>query len=269
MSICRFVLFAGSFLVFAGSGGPLLSGLQSPPKAEIVGISVTRPAPESEFGGSMVPGRSPGVEVHLRIEDPKAFFISAGSEDQAGEGKPAIFDSTGKEFPAGMSFGFNTSISEDGHAVTFPVSTPELPSSGASGLHVRGTVVLIAGRDSVTEETALTLTPGTEIRLGGVAAKLSTVEDNSFGEEGLMLGFESSKPFDAIQELVFLDEKGTVLESGSAGSGSFGFNDQMTYSRNYALVAKPEKVTLRVRYFKATEAVKIPVDLPVTLSLGK
>jgi len=265
------VLCAFTICLF-GLGDNLAISQNAGPKVDLVGVAVTMADTDNEYGGSAVMGRSPGVEVSLRIVDKNAFFTGLAEKDGEGLSSLKLFTDDGKELTSESSFGgwgFNADISENGQRVTVPVSASGMPPAGTTKLHVRGTVVLVAASDPATEDSAFDVTKGAELKLGNVPVKLSEVEEDPWGEEGLMLAFETSKSLDAISEVVFLDAAGKVIESSSGGSSSFGFGDQMNYSKSYNLKSKPKKITVRVKYFKSTGEVKIPVDLPVTLSLGK
>ncbi len=240
-------------------------------KLEIIGIAVTMADPANEYGGSAVPGRMPGTEITLRASNDKMFVVGI-VDDGDDASKLSIFDDSGKELESeGYAGGlaFRSSISEDGHSVSLPVTASAVPSDGTTRLHVRGTLVLVSASDEKTEDSVFEVAEGTEVKLGTISAKISELEEDPYGEPGLNISFESNKSFDTIAELTFLDESGQQLESSSSGGGSYGFNDQMTYQKNFTIKAKPKKMTVRVRYFEKTEHVKIDVDLPVTLGLGK
>ncbi len=245
---------------------------ESGPQINLVGVSVTLADADNEMGGSAVMGRSPGVEVHFRIVDEKAFYTGLAEKGGEGVSSLKLFSDDGKELKnEGYSggIGFGSDISENGQRVTLPFSASSLPAAGTTQLHLRGTVVLVAAKDAATDESSFNVEKGAELKLGNVPVKLSEIEEDPFGEEGLMLSFETNKSLDAIQEIAFMDESGKEIESSSGGGGSFGFGDEMTYSKNFNLKAKPKKIKVRVKYFKSTEQVKVEIDLPVTLSLGK
>jgi hypothetical protein len=245
------------------------SAFQSQPAVDVVGVSVSLPDPDNEYGQSLVPGRSPGVEVHVRVQDKSKTFIGVVDAEQNAEAVTTLHDGSGNAMAAGSSFGFGNNISEDGHSVTVQVSSSDVPPAGSNSLQVKGTIILQAGADETTEDAALTLATESTVKLGGIEAKV-TQADEGVDENSCWLGLEASNSFDTIAEFKFLDAAGKELEGQSMGGGSFGFGDEMTYQKNFSVAAKPgSKITVRIRYFKSTEEIKIPVDMPVALGLGK
>lgn len=244
----------------------------SNPHVDLVGVAITLPDANNEYGGSAIPGRSAGVEVNLRIVDAKQFFTGLAEKNGQPVSSLKFFTEDGTELPdenssPDLSFGWD--ISKDGHRVTIPFGASTVPAAGTTKLHVRGTVVLVAAKDPTTEENSFDVKKGTQLKLGNVPVKLSEIQEDQNGETGMTLTFETDKSLDTIQDVVFLDEGGKTIESSSGGGGSFGFGDKMTYSSSFNLKAKVKKITVRVKYFKSTEEAKVVVDLPVTLSLGK
>ncbi len=249
---------------------PRASAVQSQPAVDVVGVSVSLPDPDNEYGQSLVPGRSPGVEVHVRVQDKSKTFIGVVDAENNPEAVTALHDGSGNAMAAGSSFGgFGNNISEDGHSVTVQVSSSDVPPAGSNSLQVKGTVILLAGADEKTEDAALTLATDSTVKLGGIEAKV-TQADAGGDEDSCWFGLEANKSFDTIAEFKFLDAAGKELEGQSMGDSSFGFGDEMTYQKNFSVAAKPgSKITVRIRYFKSTEEVKIPIDLAVSLGLGK
>lgn len=264
----RTTAIAGLLVLFSASTA---FGIQSKPTADVVGVCVSLPDPANEYGQSLVPGRSPGVEVHVRVHDKGQTFIGVVDSGTNPAAVATLYDASGNPMSAesGMGGGFGNNISEDGHSVTIPVSSSDVPPAGSSSLQVKGTIILLAGADETTEDAELTLTVDSTVKLGGVEAKVTSA-DAAGEEDSCWFALEANKPFDTIAEFKFLDEAGKELEGQSMGGGSFGFGDEMTYQKNFSVSSKPgSKITVRIRYFKSTEEVKVPVDLPVTLGLGK
>lgn len=246
------------------------SAMQTQPAVEVVGFMLAKPDPDSPYGGSLVLGRSAGTEIHFAVRSPDHYFIGVANSMAPSDNPIQILDHSGQPLEAGNgSVGFNHTISEDGHTVLLSVSSPQLPAAGCTGLTVRGPLELLAGKTPRTTTTALALKPETDFELGPVKAKLLSVEKSNFGDDGLMLAVESKTSFDSIQSVTFQDDKGQPLEVMEAGSGNFGFGDDVTYSKNWFIKGEPESVKLEVRYFAETERVKVELDVPVTLGLGK
>lgn len=268
----KFAISTGPFVV----GCLLISSLssswaqQSETQSDVVGISVAKPDPDNQFGQSLVMGRAVGVEVHLRIQNPQLVFLRLSEKDGEPESTLRLLTPEGKELEGepGRMLSFGTEVSSDGHRVIFPISVASVPPAQVNQLKVKGTIVLVTASDPATADSALTIAQDSESKLGNVPIKLTAIEENPYGDTGLLITIESKQPMDSVSEVTFLDESGELIESSSGGSGSFGFGGNMTYSRGYHLKAKPKKVTLRAKYFKATQPLKVEIDLPVSLGLG-
>ncbi len=242
---------------------------ESQPVVKIVGLSVNLPDPNSKFGGSYVLGRPEGIEVTVMAEDSSAFFISV---IDAGREKTELqVSADGKKLTNERAFGnigFMSNISEDGRRVVVPVSATQVPPKGTKSLKVVGKLFLKAGADEKKEKVNFKVASGESVKLGPITTKISSVEDSNFGEPTTNITFETNQSLDVISGLKFLDGQGKELESSSAGSSSFGFGNQMTYSRGYQVQGKPRTLTVEVTYFASTRTISLPVDIEVDLGLG-
>jgi hypothetical protein len=263
----------GFFLIAAALAITTLSPIQaiaqdSKPAVKAVGLSVNLPDPDSEFGGSYSLGRPAGVEVMIMAEDAKSFFIAIvekGPENTALE-----LSAEGKKLKNEQGFGslgFMSRISDDGHQVIVPVSATQVPTSGANSVKVTGKLVLKAGTDEKKEKTKFKVAVDEKVELGPVTTKISSVEEYNFGEPTTNITFETNQALDVVSMIQFFDEQGKELETSPAGSSSFGFGDEMTYTRGFQVAGSPKTLNAEVTYFASTRVVTLPVDLVVNLSL--
>ncbi len=240
---------------------------QTDVKVTVAGISIARPKPNDEYGQSLVMGRSPGVEVHLRFESPTLHIIKVGES----KGKtPKLSVSGGKELSSGerfSDFGFFSQIDEDGKAVTIPFSAAEVPPSGTAKLQIQGEIILTAGADPTSAEQKILLKAGQKVTLGTIACEIEEVSEDSFGDAGTIVNFKSKQSLEMLQELTFADAAGKEIESSSAGTSSFGFGGDMTYNTSYRLAGKPENVVAKVKFFKSTKDIPVKVDRTISLGL--
>lgn len=252
--------------------GPLAFSQDSSIVTEVVGLSITKPETEKKensFGGSAVLGRPAGVEIHLRIHDPKSFFTSVLDAEEGSKTAPVLKSADDQVLQQdGFSggFGFAANISDDGHTVILPLRASQLPPKGSDQIKVVGTIKFNVGSDTKTESVDFVPKADTKLKLGATEVKISEVEEDPFGQKGLRITFATNKPMDNIQSIKFLDGKDEI-ESGQEGKSSFGFGQEMTYSITYMLKAKPTTVTAQVSYFGATKQVEVPLNLSVGLSL--
>lgn len=110
----------------------------------------------------------------------------------------------------------------------------------------------------------LKLVEGTKIKFGPAQLSVNQIGP-AFGDP-FKQSFELSgpQPLDTIQTVEFLDDKGEVIESSESGSGSFGFGENMTYSKSWQIATEAKTLKARVSYFSKTE----PVNLPCKLTFG-
>ncbi len=233
-----------------------------------IGLSITLPDPDNEFGQSFVMGRSAGVEITLLVEDKDKFVISV--IDEGNDKTELKISADGKTLENKQDFsriGFMSNISPDGHRVSLPAMASEVPPPGTKSLHVDGTIAILVGSDSKKETVAFKPVVDEKVKLGGIETKIASVEEQNFGEPMTVVNFESQQSLDTIQTIKFLDAEGKELQSSSGGSSSFGFGGQTTYSRSYQIAGSPKSLSAELTYFGSTKVAKIPVKFDFGLGL--
>jgi hypothetical protein len=243
---------------------------ESKTSVKAVGLSITLPDPDNEFGQSFVLGRAAGVEVTLMVEDKNLFFIAVVDE---GKDKTDLKISVvGKPLENKQDFsriGFMANISPDGHRVTLPVNASEIPPAGTKELGVTGTIGIMVGSDSKEETVSFKPVVDEKVKLGGIETKIASVEEQNFGEPMTVVTFESQKSLDTIQTIKFLDESGKEIQSSSGGSSSFGFGGQTTYSRSYQIAGSPKTLSAEIAFFSSNKTIKVPVDCRLDIGISK
>jgi hypothetical protein len=99
--------------------------------------------------------------------------------------------------------------------------------------------------------------------------EIENTQEQDWGDQrSFVVTFKSSKSFDSIQKLRFLDANGKEIESQVTGSSSMGIAAQMMHMRDYSLKEKPAgKVMVEVTYFQKSEQLQVPVDVEVGVGL--
>lgn len=259
------VVFGMLGMVAMGLSVPALGGAQE--NVEVVGIAIAKKDPDSQFNQSFVPGTQSGVQVYLRVALPDKLILKVDGESTSLK----ITDSNNQELTANENadISFFASISDDKHSVILPVSSGDVPSSGATHLTVQGEATLNCGADSKTETINVTIAADTELKLGPVTAKILQI-DEGFQENTKRIELESKTSFDVIESLAFLDKSGKEMASSPQGGGSFGFGGDMTYTKSIQIEGDPELVAqIKIVYFQKVEPIKVAVDAKVGLDLGK
>jgi hypothetical protein len=236
-------------------------------QASIVGLSLAKKDPASDFGQSLIPGSPVGTQIYLRILLPERTILKVNAEAT----KFKVVDSADKPLALNedSNISFFATISDDRHAVIVPVQSADLPPSDATSLTITGDVTCDCGANPTTETGNVKLVSDGEVKLGPVTAKIAQVAEG-FEPESQRLDFESKTSFDQIQTLVFIDDRGKEIETSAAGGGSFGFSGDMTYSKSFQFKGKAESIAkAKVTYFQKIVAVKVPVKAKFGLGLAK
>ena len=151
---------------------------ESKTTVKAVGLSITLPDPDNEFGQSFVLGRSAGVEITLMVEDKNLFFISV--VDEGNDKTELKISVNGKPLENKQDFsriGFMSNISPDGHRITLPVNASEIPPAGTNELEVNGTIGVMVGSDSKKEKVTFKPAVDEKVKLGGIETKIASVEE--------------------------------------------------------------------------------------------
>ncbi|MBC7967546.1 MAG: hypothetical protein H7Z17_16655 [Fuerstia sp.] len=147
------------------------------------------------------------------------------------------------------------------------MKSEELPGKKTTQLKLDGTLVFIVGRDLKTADADLKLTEGTKVKFGSLEATVGKIGE-AFGDPFKQsIELSSKASFDSIAKVEFLDSKGTAIESSEAGSSSFGFGGEVTYSRSWQIASDAKAVKVRISYYAKTESVKVPCSLEFGLGL--
>lgn len=229
---------------------------------EIAGFTLGKKDPESQFGQGLSITKQPGLETDI-------FFRLSGKTILSIDEKMSMITLTtneGNELPLEEFFDghFRMTISDKPSEGTITLRSAELPAKSTSSFRIDGAFVLVAGADLKTVDVNLKLIEGTKVKFGPSELSVDQIGP-AFGDPFKQsFGLSGSKPLDTIQKVEFLNEKGETVESSESGSGSFGFGEQMTYSRSWQIATDAKTLKARVSYFSKTE----PVHLPCKLTFG-
>ena len=271
------VLVAGVLVmgVLASHGSaadaPAATKAESGPTVIVGGLSIARAKKDDKFGGSMVFGMQAGTNVSLYVSMPGKTIIeldrNASKLTKFTDNKGTVLAKPGSAKGFESWLGSFPHIAKDGHSCTPSVGSKKLPAAGASALSIDATLAFICGDQPETAQWDVSLTKGTPIKLGTVAAKIRKVGKPSYGKMKSSVTFSSSQSFGSIRKLVFLDSAGKEIKSRGSGNGSSTFGSKKTYSRTYDLAKKVDKVTIKIDYWGKIETVTVPVKLNVQMGL--
>ncbi len=234
---------------------------------ELVGLEITKPAPQkNEGGGRVMMSGQDGVRLKLRLIDESESIVAV---DEKASKVSSFTDDKGTDLTGtkGGGGGFGSSSFSAQKFGAEPLSLvevqqPGMPAHGATKLQLKGELVVIrASGEKTSEQKNVALKKNSKITVGPVPLIVEEVRDSGFGEMKLTVTLSTDKPLDAIKRIEFADASGKAIEQEQMGSGSFGFGDKTTYQRTIGLAKKLDKATVRITHHDKMETVKVPLEL--------
>jgi hypothetical protein len=255
----------------SAADAPAVTKTESKPSVIVGGLSIARAKKDDKFGRSMAFSMQAGTNVSLYVSMPGKTIIeldrNASKLTKFTDDKGTVLAEPGSAKGFESWLGSFPHIADDGHSCAPSVGSKKLPAAGASALIIDATLAFICGEAPKTVQSDVSLTKGTPVKLGTVAAKIRKVGEPSYGKMKSSVTFTSSQSFDTIRKLVFLDSAGKEIKSRGSGHGSSTFGSKKTYSRTYDLAKKVDKVTIKIDYWGKIETVTVPVKLNVQMGL--
>ncbi len=233
---------------------------------ELVGLEITKPAPQKSEGGGRVISGNEGVRLKLRLIDEGESIVAIDEKAS----KVSVFaDDKGTDLTnakgGGGGFGLSPFSAHKFGAEPLSmveVQQPGVPVRGATKLQLKGELVVIrASGEKTAEQKNLALKKDSKITVGPVPLIVEEIRDSGFGEMKLTVTLSTDKPLDAIKKIEFADASGKAVEQEQMGSGSFGFGGKTTYQRTIGLAKKLDKATVRITHHDKMETVKVPLEL--------
>lgn len=131
---------------------------------------------------------------------------------------------------------------------------PVCPAKGATKVHLKGTVVVLLGKEEKeVEKKDVVLKDGAELGFGNLKAPT-----NSLGLS-TTLTYVGEKP---IKSVTLIDADGKEISCRTLRN-STNLLAKTPYRASILANGKVEKCTVRIKYFDAVEELKVPVDLEV------
>jgi hypothetical protein len=245
---------------------------ESKPSVIVGGLSIARAKKDDKFNRSMAFQIKAGTNVSLYVSMPGKTIIQldrdASMLTKFTDDKGTVLAKPGSGKSFGSWLGTFPHIADDAHSCAPSVRSKKLPAAGASALTIDATLAFICGDAPKTAQCDVSLTEGTAVKLGMVAANIIKVGKSTRGKMKFNVTFTSSQSFDSIRKLVFLDSAGKEIKSRYAGGGKHSaFGSTSTYSKRYELEKKVDKVTIKIDYWRKIESVTVPLKLNVGLGL--
>jgi hypothetical protein len=255
----------------SAADAPAVTKTESKPSVIVGGFSIARAREGDKYNRSMAFGIQSGTNVSLYVSMPGKTIIELDKEASKltkftdDKGTVLAKPGSGKSYESWL--GTRPPIGNDGHSCAPSVRSKKLPAAGSSALILDARLAFICGDQPETAQWDVSLTKGTPVKLGTVAAKISKIEEPTYGKMKLNVTFTSSQSFRTIHKLVFLDSAGKEIKSRGTGNGSSTFGSKKTYTRTYGLAKKVDKVTIKIDYWGKIETVTVPVKVNVQMGL--
>ena len=238
---------------------------QEKPRLEIAAVSIAKAKPEAQFGEGLSRFRSPGIEVDIFVALPGETILAISGKDS----KVSLTSDDGGELPLEDRFNgpFNLNLDEEKASGVIQLKSETLPGKKAGRLSIKGEFVVTVGRDSKTDDVDLKVEKGSKLKLGPINGEVGEIGEGFGDEFKQSIEISSKQSFDAVAKVEFLDAKGKAIRSEEAGGSSFGFNEEMTYSRSWQLASDAKLLKVRITYFQKTESIKLPANLDFGIGL--
>ncbi len=223
---------------------------------EAVSLKVLKKLDDKNF-----PYTAASTELDVLVSNQDRRFLGVDPSSEVTEFKDDKGNSLMKtEFFVKTSFSSTSQLALDRRSVVVKVNSPLLPGKGATKLHLKGSLVLIAGiDDKTTDEKELEMTMNSEAKVGEF--KLNVTIDKGFAGSGGTFTVKSTRP--NIKGVSVKDAAGKSVE---VSQGYFyGFGNNWTYG--YTLKKPVQKAKIAVSWFSKEEKVTVPVNLDVSLGL--
>ena len=244
------------------------------PKAEVVGIHITKAPYKEDKELSVGMGSGPGVRLDVLVTSDEGGIIKL---DDKKSKITKLADDKGTDLlkkPAGNDDSFGgfgpigpfAKVSKDSKACLLNVDGKTVPAAGAKSLLLEGTLVLTVAKGKETlKQEKVELRKGADFKLGGVGFKIDSVGKPDFGDAAMQLSL-STKEGSKVAQVRFLDAAGKEIDAKSAGSSSMSFGDDTSYSWNYDFKQEVKVATIEVSLWK--QVVNLDVPVKVSVSVG-
>lgn len=227
---------------------------------------------KTEFGAELRPFNwSPGTSIALLVLHSAGGLIEI---DEDASKFTQFTDDKGTKLDAKKSkFGNNAvnisfpKISKDGKAALVELGVDGLPAKGASSISVKGEIAAVTGSKKKTEKSvAIGLKKGQKITVGKYKFEVSKVAKPQFGEDPLEITLDvKGGDLDKVAKFQFLKPDGTPIKTSDSGSSTMSFGKLKSVSKSFRIGEKATKAILSLELWLDRKAVKIPVDVKVSV----
>lgn len=174
-------------------------------------------------------------------------------------------DNEGK--PMKGEVGHFAKVGESGKVLRFEVESKELPTKGATGVEVEGSIVVdVASESDVVKTETAEFAKGKAVVFGGLLkTKITEIGEPSYGDMKAEITLEAKKEWPSFSAVRFYDGEGNEIESESGGSSRFGMLGSVTESRTFRLASEPKNFRVEMDAWSDLESITVPFNVKVGL----
>jgi hypothetical protein len=245
-------------VVFAACTGLFADDETKSNKSKVQGVSLSV---FKKLDDKNYPFTGSSTTLSFLVSNPDKHFVGVDPSSKVTEFKDDKGTSLMKtDFFVKTSFGQVPRIALDRTSVVVTVNTPMLPAKDATKLHLKGTLVLIAGIDEKkTGEKEVEVKTNAEAKVGDFTVKVTM--EKGFAGGGGAFTVTSTRP--NVKDVTVNDAEGkTVVVSPGF---SYGAGKSWTYS--YSMKRAVPKAKIAITWFSKDEKVPISVDLALGIGL--
>lgn len=270
---CAVLLVAGAGLVGDAEGA---AATTAKPTVDVRGVRVVGKGHGKERYGSpelRAFNWSPGTTVVVLVMHPggglleldrKASELKKLADDKGTDllkaSKASVFGARG--------FGMSSTISKDGKACMTELVSEGIPAKGAKEIVASGTMVLKAATTTKTfTQRDVALKPGSEIKAGVVAFKITKAGKPQWGDAAMEITLKTTTDIANIAAIKFLDAAGKEIPSSSAGGSTMRMGGSVTVEKNFRFKKKVAVATVAIEYWMDMKTLKVPFDIKATIGL--
>ena len=244
---------------------------------ELVGLRVVEKGIGKDHNQLRPFNWTPGTTLALRIDNKRGGILGLDAElsklnyftDDQGFDLMTKLEKKNL-FMRREGFGSFPKVSDDGRALLFELTAPNVPSEKAKTLSANGiAVVQVATKSEAETIHGVKLVAGTEIKSSKITYTISEVGKPKWGDAVLQVKIKTEDDVSLIKSFSFKNADGEIIESHQSGTSRMGWNDKYTVEQSYTFNEKCETVDIHIETWLDKKNVEVPFDVTLGVGLGE
>ncbi len=174
-------------------------------------------------------------------------------------------DNAGK--PMKGEIGHFAKVGVSGKALRFEIESKELPTKGATGFEVEGSLVVdVASESEVVKTETVDYAKGSTVVFGKLLkAEVTEIGKPDYGDMKSEITLEAKMAWPSYSAVRFYDGEGNEIESESGGSSRFSMLGSVTETRSFRLASKPKSFRVEMDAWSDLESITVPFSVQAGL----